>query len=149
MRTLRVTARIARRLSLAAAASAVALALALWDDGWWAALPVLAAIPAVVLWLFAAALLEVAELPDRVRGAPAEAAQLGAALEELRRARGVGVIRALWRASRRAASARDLATPWAPLVALASVPLLVSTAVSALLVPVVVVAAFVALAVAS
>jgi hypothetical protein len=99
--------------------------------------------------LFSKALLEVAELPDRVRGAPAEAAQLRTALDELRRARGAGVVRALWRAGRQAASVRELATPWAPLVTLASVPFLLLTAVSALVVPLVVVAALVALAVAT
>jgi hypothetical protein len=55
----------------------------------------------------------------------------------------------LWRAGRQAASVRELATPWAPLVTLASVPFLLLTAVSALVVPLVVVAALVALAVAT
>lgn len=148
MTPIRTAATVARRLSIAAAASTAALAIALWDEGWWAALIVLAAIPAVVLWLFSQALLEVAELPERLRGAPAEAGRLAAALDDVRRARGAAVGVALWRAARRAASSRDLATPWAPLVALASVPFLVSTAVSALAVPLVVVAALVALALA-
>jgi hypothetical protein len=149
MRAVRTAAMVTRRLGVAAALSAVALASALWDDGWWAGLAVVAAIAAVVLLLFSKALLEVAELPDRVRGAPAEAAQLRTALDELRRARGAGVVRALWRAGRQAASVRELATPWAPLVTLASVPFLLLTAVSALVVPLVVVAALVALAVAT
>jgi hypothetical protein len=144
----RKAALVARRLSTAAALSAVALAAALWNDGWWIALAVLAAIPAVVLWLFATALTEVAEIPERVRGAPAEAAGLAAALDEVRRARGSRLPGALWRAGRRAAGARELATPWAPLLALASVPFLVSAAVSALAVPLIVAAALIALAVA-
>jgi hypothetical protein len=149
MRAVRVTAKVARWLGTADAVAAALLALALWDDGWLAALAVLAAVPALVLWLFSAALFEAAELPNRLRGAPAEAAQLGGALEELRRARGVGVVLALWRAGRRAASSRDLMTPWAPLAPFASIPFLVATAISALVVPIVVLAALVALAVAT
>jgi GNAT superfamily N-acetyltransferase len=149
MRAVRVTARFARWLGTVAAIAAGLLALALYDDGWWVALAVLAAIPAIVLWFFSFALTEVAELPERLRGAPEEVARLGSTLDELRRARGTGVARALWRTGRRAASARDLATPWAPLLPLLSIPFLAATAVSALVVPLIVVAALVALAVAT
>jgi hypothetical protein len=149
VRAVRVTAKIARWLGTAAAVAAGLLALALYDDGWWVALAALAAIPAVILWFFSLALAEVAELPERLRGAPEEVAQLGGALDEVRRARGTGVARALWRTGRRAASARELATPWAPLLPLLSIPFLAATAISALVVPLVVLAALVALAVAT
>ncbi|HEV8688587.1 MAG TPA: hypothetical protein VGQ84_15000 [Gaiellaceae bacterium] len=149
MRTLRVIARLARWLGTAAAVSAGLLALALWDDGWWVALAVLAAIPAVVLWFFAFALTEVIELPDRLRGAPGEARVLASAFDELRRARGPGVFRALWRTARRVTAASDLATPWAPLLTLLNLPFLAATLVSLLVVPVCVFAALVALAVAT
>jgi membrane protein implicated in regulation of membrane protease activity len=148
VRAVRITATVARWLAAAAAVAAGLLALTLWDDGWWASLAVVAAIPAVVLWLFSASLFEVAQLPERLRGAPQEVAQLRGALEELREARGTGALRSLWRAGRRTASARDLATPWAPLLPLLSVWFLAATAASALLVPLVVLAALVALAVA-
>jgi hypothetical protein len=149
VRTLRVTAGIARWLGVAAAVSAGLLALALWDDGWWAALAVLAAIPAVVLWFFAFALTEVAELPERLRGAPNEARELASAFDELRRARGARFFRALWRTGVRVTAASDLATPWAPLLTLLNVPFLATTLVSALAMPFVVLAALVALAVAT
>jgi len=149
VRTVRVTAKIARWLGTAAAVAAGLLALALYDDGWWAALAVLAAIPALVLWFFSFVLAEVAELPERLRGAPEEVAQLGGVIDELRRARGAGAFRALWRVAIRAARARELATPWAPLLPLLSVWFLVTTAISALVVPLIVLAAFVALAVAT
>jgi hypothetical protein len=149
VRAVRVTATVARWLGVAAALAAGLLALALWDDGWWAALAVLAAGPAVVLWIFSASLYELAELPERLRGAPAEAAQLGGALDDVRRARGAHLFPALWRASRRAVSARELATPWAPLLPLLSVWFLAATALSALVVPLLVLAALVALAAAT
>jgi hypothetical protein len=149
VRTLRVTATVARWLGVSAAVSAGLLALALWDDGWWAALAVLAAIPAVVLWFFAFALTEVVELPERLRGAPSEARCVASAFDELRRARGVRVFRALWRTARRVTSSSDLATPWAPLLTLLNLPFLAATLVSALVVPFVVLAALVALALAT
>jgi hypothetical protein len=149
MRTLRVMARIARWLGVAAAVSAGLLALALWDDGWWVALAVLAAIPAVVLWFFAFALTEVIELPERLRGAPGEARVLASAFDELRRARGARVFRALWQTGRRVTSASDLATPWAPLLTLLNLPFLAATLVSVLVAPLFVVAALVALGVAT
>jgi GNAT superfamily N-acetyltransferase len=148
VRAVRTTAKIARWLGTAAAVAAGLLALALYDDGWWVALAVLAAIPALVLWFFSFVLTEVAELPERLRGAPQEVAQLGAVIDELRRARGTGVVRALWRVAIGAARARELATPWAPLLPLLSVWFLAATAISALVVPLVVAAALVALAVA-
>jgi hypothetical protein len=149
VRTLRLTARIARWLGTTAAISAGLLALALWDDGWWVALAVVAAIPAVVLWFFAFALTEVIELPERLRGAPGEARVLASAFDELRRARGGHVFRALWRTARRVTAASDLATPWAPLLTLLNLPFLAATLVSALVVPFVVLAALVALGLAT
>jgi hypothetical protein len=149
VRTLRFTARIARWLGVVAAVSAALLALALWDDGWWVALAVLAAVPAVVLWFFSFALTEVADLPERLRSAPSEARRLASTFDELRRARGARFFRTLWRTGWRVTAASDLATPWAPLLTLLNVPFLAATLLSALVVPLFVVAALVALAVAT
>jgi hypothetical protein len=105
-----------------------------------------AVVPAVVLFLFSFALAEVAELPDRLRNAPTQARDLRSAVEDLARARGGRLPRALWRAGRQAASARELATPWAPLLPLLSLPFLAATAISALITPFVLLAALVVLA---
>jgi hypothetical protein len=67
----------------------------------------------------------------------------------LRRARGARVFRALWNTARRVIYASDLVTPWAPLLTLLNLPFLAATLVSALVVPFAVVAALVALAVAT
>src|SRR5215204_1521571 len=69
-------ARIARWLSYAAGFATALLVLALYDEDWKIGIAVLAAVPAVVLFLFSTALAEAAALPNRLRNAPAEAAQL-------------------------------------------------------------------------
>lgn len=148
MRFVRAVGRAARWLAYANALSAALIAIALYDEGWWVALSAAAAIPAVVLWLFGAALFEIAELPARLRNAPAQAGELRRAVEELARARATGMPRALWRAGRAAAGSRELATPWAPLLPLVSIPFLAGTAASALLTPFVFLLALVLLVVA-
>ena len=80
-------ARIARWLSYAAGFATALLLLALYDEDWKVGVALLAAVPAVVLFLFSSALAEAAALPDRLRNAPAEAAQLQASLSQLGRAR--------------------------------------------------------------
>jgi hypothetical protein len=146
VRFVRFVARVARWLAIADAAAALLLLLALYNDGENVLLAVAAAVPAAVLFLFSAALFETSELPGRLRNAPTQARDLGAAVEELGRARGGRLPRALWRAGRQAASARDLAVPWAPLLPLISLPFLGATLVSALLTPFVVVGALIAVA---
>jgi hypothetical protein len=136
VRFVRGIGRLARWLSFAAATAAALLALALYDNGLWLLLAAAAAVPAVVLFLFSVAILEAAELPDRLRSAPAQARDLRAAVDELGRARGLRLSRALWRAGRQAAAARDLVTPWAPLLPLLSLPFLAATVLSALVTPV-------------
>ncbi len=141
MRLVRAVGRIARALAYAAAVAALLLAVALYDDGVWVVLALAAAVPACVLFLFSLAVREAAELPQRLRGAPAQVGGLRAAVDELARARGGRLPRALWRAGRQAASARELATPWAPLLPLVNIPFLAATGVSALATPLLVVAA--------
>ena len=141
MKVVRRTARLARWLAYGAAFAAVLFVLALYDEGEKVAVAAVAAVPAVVLFLFSAALLEVAELPGRLRAAPADAAELHASLGALSRARHGRLFRPLWRTSRAAMSARDLVTPWAPLLPLLSLPFLAATALSALAVPFVLLAA--------
>lgn len=146
MRFVRFVARVARWLAIADAAAAVVLVLALYDDGEDVLVAVAAAVPAAVLFLFSFALFEAAELPDRLRNAPAQARDLRSAVDELSRTRGGQLPRALWRAGRHAASARELATPWAPLLPLISLPFLAATLVSALMTPFVVLGTLIVLA---
>jgi hypothetical protein len=145
VRFVRFVARVARWLAIADAAAAVILVLALYDEGEDVLVVAAAAVPAAVLFLFSFALFEAAELPDRLRNAPAQARDLRSAVDELGRARGGRLPRALWRAGRQAASARDLAVPWAPLLPLISLPFLGATLVSALLTPFVVLGALIVL----
>jgi hypothetical protein len=135
MRAVRGTARIARWLAYVAAFAAALFVVALYDDGWKVGVAVIAAAPAVVLFLFSAALLEAAELPARLRAAPAGAAELQASLGALSRARRGALLRPLWRTGRAAISARELVTPWAPLLPLLSLPFLGATLLSALATP--------------
>jgi hypothetical protein len=138
---------IARRLSYAGFVAAALFVLALYDEGYRIGVAAVALVPAGVLWLFSAALKEAADLPGRLRGAPADAAELQASLGQLSRARrGGGVFRSLWRTGRAAASARDLVVPWAPLLPLVSLPFLAATVLSAIAVPIVVLLALVTLA---
>ena len=102
---------------------------------------------AVVLFLFSTALAEAAALPDRLRNAPAEAAQLQTSLAQLSRARRGRWLGPLWRTGRAAAGARELVTPWAPLLPLVNVPFLVATLASALATPFLVLGALAMLAV--
>jgi hypothetical protein len=147
MKVVRTVARVARWLAYAAAFAAVLLVLALYDEGWNVAVAAVAAVPAVVLFLFSTALAEAAELPARLRNAPASAAELQASLAQLSRARRGGLLRPLWRTGRAAAGARDLVTPWAPLLPLVNLPFLVATLASALVTPLLVLGALAMLAV--
>lgn len=143
MRLVRSTARVARFLSYVHAFAAVLLALALRDEGGAVLLAVVAAVPAVVLFLFSLALNEAAELPGRLRTAPAD---LQSALGDLSNVRRDRLFRSLWRAGRAAVGARELVTPWAPLLPLVNLPFLVAAFLSALLTPLLVLVALVVLA---
>jgi hypothetical protein len=142
----RFVARIARWLAIADATAAVLLVLALYDNGEDVLVAVVPALPAGVLFLFSTALFEAAELPGRLRNAPAEARDLRTAVDELGRARGTRLPGALWRTGRRASSARDLVMPWAPLLPLISIPFLLATLISAVLTPFVLLGTLAALA---
>jgi hypothetical protein len=140
-------ARVARWLAYADALAAALLVVALYDEGSKVAVAAVAAIPAVVLFLFSTALAEAAALPERLRNAPADAVELQASLAELSRARRGRLLRPLWRTGRAAAGARELVTPWAPLLPLVNLPFLVATLASALVMPFIVLGALVVLAV--
>ena len=147
VKVVRNVARIARWLAYAAAFAAAVVVFALYDEGWKVGVAVLAAVPAVVLFLFSNALSEAAALPERLRSAPAGAAELQASLAELSRARRGRWLRPLWRTGRAAAGARELVTPWAPLLPLVNLPFLVATLASALVTPLLVLGALAMLAV--
>lgn len=146
MRFARAVARVARWLSYAAILATMLFVLALYDEGYRVGLAAVAAVPAVVLWLFSVAVNEAAGLPARLRAAPADAAELQSSLGQLSRAGRGTLMRSLWRTGRAAAGARDLVTPWAPLLPLVSLPFLAATVVSALAVPFVLLASLVVLA---
>ena len=147
---MRTLARFARSLAIVSAVCALAIGLALSDEGWWALVAVaVAAAPAVVLFLFSVALREVAEVPARIRNLPGTAAERAAEARrlanELDRSRASRVPARAWRLFRLVRDSRELLTPWAPVLALASVPFLLATAMSAVAVPIEVLVALVLL----
>jgi hypothetical protein len=153
--------RSARTLGLIGIGAAAAIALVVlvrWtpsDGEDWAGLVVLCvllAVPTALLLAFSFVLGEVVELPDKLRSYPGTAREHAEELREIahdakRRERPAW--RRLpgnaWRLATLMRSAPDLLAPHAPLLPLLSVPFLVATLVSALLVPVFVVAAVVVL----
>jgi hypothetical protein len=143
-----VSARVLRAFALAAAAAGIVIALFLLRDG----LPAdgveaaaeivaiaLTAVPPVVLLLLASALGALAEVPARVRSIPASGREHAAELRRLTgEAAGHVTRRRLlllplvgWRLASLVVSARELATPYAPAAALASVPFLAASALAA------------------
>jgi hypothetical protein len=150
-----------RTLGLVGLGAALAIALVIlvrWTPGDredWAGLVVLCvllALPAAVLLAFSLVLREVVDLPDRLRSYPGttreRVAELSAIAREAQRRERPAWRRlpvSTWRLATLVRSARDLLAPHAPLLPLFSVPFLVATLVSALLVPVVVLAALVVL----
>jgi hypothetical protein len=113
---------------------------------------VLLAVPPAVLIAFSLVLGEVVELPDKLRdyrGATrehvAELRTIAHDAQERERPAWRRLPGSTWRLARLVRSARDLLAPHAPLLPLLSVPFLIATLVSALLVPVEVIAALVVL----
>jgi hypothetical protein len=149
-------------VGLGVAAAIVLVVLVRWtpsDSEDWAGLIVLGvllAVPPAVLLAFSLVLGEVVELPDKLRSYPGTTREHA---EELRaiahdaqareRPAWRRLPRSTWRLATLVRSARDLLAPHAPLLPLLSVPFLVATLVSALLVPIVVVALLVLLAAAT
>ncbi len=141
-------------VGLAAAAAIALIVLVRWtpsDGEEWvglAVLSVLLAVPPAVLLAFSLVLGEVVELPDKLRSYPGtmrdHAEELRAIAHDAK-ARERPAWRRLpgstWRLATLVRSARDLLAPHAPLLPLLSVPFLIATLVSALVVPVLVVAA--------
>jgi hypothetical protein len=152
LRPIAALARAVRRLALVATAAAVAIAVALLEDrvaaGDILAIAI-AAIPPVLLFLLAAALKALAELPDKIRAAPREAQGHAAALSRLAgEARDAQLLRlplVVWRAGRVAGEARELLAPYAPALPLLSPAFLGAAALAALAVPIEVVVALVLL----
>jgi hypothetical protein len=150
-----------RRLGLFGLAAAAAIALVVlvrWtpsDGGGWAGLAillVLLAVPAAVLLAFSLVLGEVVQLPDTLRNYPGltreHAAELRAITQGATESEKPAWRRlpgSTWRLAALVRSARELLAPHAPLLPLFSVPFLIATLVSALLVPLVMLAAFVVL----
>ena len=142
-----------------AAVAAIGLAVALrWTPGdgeTWAGLAVLLlllAVPGGILLVFSLVLAEVVELPDKLLRTPQTAREHAGELREIARdaqSRERPAWRRLpgstWRLAGLVRAARDLLAPHAPILPLLSVPFLVSTAVSAILVPVLVVVAAIVL----
>ena len=149
-------------VGLGAAAAITLVVVVRWtpsDGERWAGLAVLCvllAVPPAVLLAFSLVLGEVVELPDKLRTYPGT---MRTHVEELRsiahdaHARERPAWRRLpgstWRLATLVRSARDLLAPHAPLLPLLSLPFLIATLVSALLVPVVGAALVVLLAAAA
>ena len=141
-------------VGLAAAAAIALVVLVRWtpsngeESAGLAVLFVLLAVPPAILLAFSLVLGEVVELPDKVRSYPGtmrdHAEELRAIAHDAQ-ARERPAWRRLpgstWRLATLVRSARDLLAPHAPLLPLLNVPFLIATLVSALLVPVLVVAA--------
>jgi hypothetical protein len=150
-----------RRLGIVGLGAAVAIALIVlvrWTPGDredWAGFVVLCVVlivPAAVVLAFSFVLGEVLELPDKLRSYPGMTREHVAELHAIARnaqARDRPAWRRLpgstWRLATLVRSARDLLAPHAPLLPLFSVPFLLATLFSALLVPIVVIAALVVL----
>jgi hypothetical protein len=146
-----------RTLGLVGLGAAVALGVVVvvrWtpDHGedWagFAVLCVLLAVPPAVLLAFSFVLGEAVELPDKLRSYPGttreQVAELRAIAHDARERQRPAWRRlpgSTWRLATLVRSARDVLSPYAPLLPLLSVPFLIATLVSALLVPVFVVAA--------
>ena len=152
-----VVGRGVRTLALVGFGAAAAIAIVVlvhWTPGdpeGWAGFVVLClvlAVPPAILLAFSLVLGEVLELPDKLRRYPSttrEHAQELRAIAQDAQARERPSWRRLpsstWRLMTLVRSARDLLAPHAPLLPLLSVPFLVATFVSALVVPLLVVAA--------
>jgi hypothetical protein len=148
-----------RTLGVVGLGAAVAIALVVlvhWtpadSEDWagFALLCVLLGVPPAVLFAFSFVLREVVELPDKLRSYPDTTRERVAQLREIAddaRERERPAWRRLpgstWRLATLVRSGRDLLAPHAPLLPLLSVPFLIATLVSALLVPVAVLAALV------
>ncbi len=146
-----------RTLGLVGLGAAVAIAvivLVRWTPGDredWAGLVVLC-----ILLAFSFVLGEVVELPDKLRRYPdttrehvAELREIANDAQERDRPAWRRLPGSTWRLATLVRSARDLLAPHAPLLPLLSVPFLLASLVSALLVPFVVIAALVVLVVAA
>jgi hypothetical protein len=150
-----------RTLGLVGLAAMIAIALVVlvrWTPGDgedWAGFVVLCvvlAVPAAVLLAFSLVLGEVVELPDKLRSYPSttreHASELRAIAQDAQKRERPAWRRlpgSTWRLATLLRSARDLLAPHAPLLPLFSVPFLLATFLSALLVPVVLLAALVVL----
>lgn len=149
-------------VGLAAGAVIALVVLVRWtpgDGADWAGfvvLCVLLAAPVAVLLAFLLVLRGVMELPDKLRSYPdttrehvAELRAIANDAQERERPAWRRLPGSTWRLATLARSARELLAPHAPLLPLLSVPFLVATLVSALIVPVLLAALVVILAAAA
>jgi hypothetical protein len=158
-------ARAMRKLGLVALGAAATIAVVVvvrWTPGSgedWAALAVLCvllAVPPGFVLAFSLVLGEVVELPDKLRSYPGtireHAEQLSAIARKVQtreRPAWRRLPRSTWQLALLIRSARDLLAPHAPLLPLLSLPFLIATLISTLLVPILIVAALVLLLVAA
>jgi hypothetical protein len=145
-------------VGLGAAAAIALIVLVRWTPGnredWagFVVLCVLLVVPPAVLLALSIVLGQVVELPDKLRSYPgttrehvAELRAIAHDAQERERPAWRRLPGSTWRLARLVRSARELLAPHAALLPLLSVPFLIVTLVSALLVPLVVIAALVVL----
>jgi hypothetical protein len=136
--------RAVRKLALAAGVAAVVIVAFVLRDGMpsgggdiaRAVVAIgLAAAPPVILFVLAAALRALSELPSRVRALPADAharlGDIGRLAGDARDARGARAPMLLWRVLRSARSSGELLTPHAGVLPLLSLPFLGASALAA------------------
>jgi hypothetical protein len=140
-------ARATRTYATVAALAALVIGAFLFRDGlpdsadaWALTLVALAAAvaPPVVLFVLSEALRALSQLPRRIREMPSaarkQAAELERIVDEAGRARGFGLLRVpviVWRLLTLPAAAREVITPYAPVLPLVSPPFLLASAVAA------------------
>lgn len=148
MKVVAAAARAVRTYAIFLGVAAVLIFAATIDDGrpdrtedWIPNLFVagLAAVPPVLLYLFSGALAALAELPQRLRSAPAdirgrtgEAQRLVGEIAAWRALGFVGVVLLPFRLLRLGGGAREALTPYAPVLPLVSPPFLTATGLAAL-----------------
>ena len=142
MKAVAVAARAFRLYAVALGVAAALIVAAFVDDdapddgAGWLGLAVVAGVvaaPAVLVFLFSAALASLAAFPERVRGAPGDLRGHGLEAQRIFGRRGFGSLLLLpFRLLRLGAGTRETLMPYAPLLPLASVAFLAATGLAAL-----------------
>ena len=142
MKVVAVAARAFRLYAIALGVAAALIVAAFVDDdapddgAGWLGLAVVAAVvaaPAVLVFLFSAALASLASFPGRVQRAPGDLRGHGLDAQRLFARRGFGSLLLLpFRLLRLGSGTRETLMPYAPLLPLMSVPFLAATGLAAL-----------------